>query len=325
MTVPSDDDGFTSVTYKKPIRAPKNRKGKNRFRERTLEEKLLARRDAMRQSGYLQACREMLRTALAPPRKDDEKAAPSSCPRPVCVVCLGLGSLSESTKAQDQYVLLRELIEELGAALDPTHPVAFYDPVFTPEDVAYLGSQGHSVLPAEYPLALPRPTLLYIPHGPRSLFDALLRANWSPAALERMILLGNRLDLYDDPTYSGTTSQSGTRAPSPAQGRNVVGAGAHGQATDEGGELAGGQEWITKAAPLFHIVPMPPTRDHLEAFNDLALEWTVPSRIAAAEAVGKLAREHVDLGAVQQTKPVGKDVTLEQAVKKLETLSLEQE
>ncbi|GAA5890916.1 hypothetical protein JCM5296_001225 [Sporobolomyces johnsonii] len=324
MTVPSDDDGFTSVTYKKPARAPKNRKGKNRFRERTLEEKLVARRDAMRQSGYLEACREMLRTALAPPKKDDEKAAPSPCPPPICVVCLGLGSLSESTKAQDQYVLLRELIEELGDALDPAHPVEFYDPVFAPEDVAYLGSQGHSVLPADYPLPLSHPTLLYIPHGPRSLFNALLRANWSSSQLERMILLGNRLDLYDDPTYSGTTSQSGTRAPSPAQGA-VRGAGAKANAKDEGGELAGGQEWITKAAPLFHIVPMPPTRDHLEAFNDLALEWVVPSRIAAAEAIGKLAKENADLGAVEPTKPVGKDVNLEQAVEALQTLSLGQE
>jgi len=45
-----------------------------------------------------------------------------------------------------------------------------------------------------------------------------------------MIILGNRLDLYEDPTYSGTTSQSG-------QGK-------------EGSELQGGMEWIKKTGSI---------------------------------------------------------------------------
>lgn len=50
-------DDFTAVSYKKPGRAPRNRKGKNRFRERTLEEKLAAREEALVRSGYLRECR----------------------------------------------------------------------------------------------------------------------------------------------------------------------------------------------------------------------------------------------------------------------------
>jgi len=62
---PLEDDGFTSVTYKKSTRAPKNRKGKNRVRERTLEEKLQAREDALRRSGYLVKCRGELHVNLS--------------------------------------------------------------------------------------------------------------------------------------------------------------------------------------------------------------------------------------------------------------------
>lgn len=96
--------------------------------------------------------------------------------------------------------------------------------MFSPEDVTFLEEQGHVVRPAnvrnwidsrtrfsadptrpQHPLRLDQPTLLYIPHGPRTLFEAILAANWdSPEQLSRVILFGNRLDLYDDPTYSGS-------------------------------------------------------------------------------------------------------------------------
>jgi len=88
----------------------------------------------MRRSGYIEACRsesrlslhciggqltriesvEMLRNALSPSKEEDKSASTSACPPPTCVVCLGLGSVSDSTKAQDQYILLKELVLELG-------------------------------------------------------------------------------------------------------------------------------------------------------------------------------------------------------------------
>ncbi|GAA5989926.1 hypothetical protein JCM5350_004967 [Sporobolomyces pararoseus] len=265
-TTTAEGDGFTPVTYKKPSRAPKNRKGKNRFRERTLEEKLAAREEALNRSGYLVKCRELLRNSLRPDSSTDRTPSTSACPAPRTVVCLGLGSVTDSTKAQDQYVLLKELILELGDLIDKYEPVQFYDPVFSPEDSEYLSSQGHIVLSSDFPLRLRASTFLYIPHGPRSLFNQLIEQNWSADQLCKMIIFGNRLDLYDDPTYSGTTSQSG-------EGK---------------GELEGGMEWIRRAAPLFSIEPLPSTKDHLEAFNDLALEWVEPTKLEQAVKKGKL-------------------------------------
>ncbi|GAA6006339.1 hypothetical protein JCM10207_000610 [Rhodosporidiobolus poonsookiae] len=263
-----EDEGFTSVTHKKPARA---RKGKNRAppRERTIQEKLATRAEGLRESDYLKQCRALLRDALVPPAGADVTAAPPF-QRPECVVCLGLGSIADSLKAQEQYLLLKEVLEELEGVIDPEAHTEFYDPVFSLEDAAFLSSEGHSVLSAEHPLRLTRPTLLYIPHGPRTLFDALLRANWtSPDQLRRVVILGNRLDLYDDPTYSGSTRQSGGKR--------------GGEKKAGGDELGESAEWVGRAANLFHIVPLPDTKEHLQAFNDLALEWVDPAKAAAQE------------------------------------------
>ncbi|GAA6029389.1 hypothetical protein JCM8097_003654 [Rhodosporidiobolus ruineniae] len=299
----ASDDGFQSVSYKK---APRQRgKGKNRAppRERTIEEKLASRGEALRDTGYLTKCRDLVKEAFASTSLTDSETAVPSCPRPEAVVCLGLGSLADSLKAQEQYLLLKDLLEDLKDVFDSATPTEFYDPAFAPEDAAFLASQGHSVLSAEHPLLLTRPTLLYIPHGPRTLFNALLRANWtSPSQLSRCIILGNRLDLYDDPTYSGSTAQSGRRA----------GKGEEGEGGDELGESA---EYVGRAAKLFHIVPLPDTKEHLQAFNDLALEWVVPARVED-QPEGFWRKE-------EEEKPEKVEEKVDEAVGGLEKLTLQ--
>lgn len=44
--------------------------------------------------------------------------------------------------------------------------------------------------------SLPRPTFVYMPHCPRELYEALLRANWTHDALARIVLCGNDLSAY---------------------------------------------------------------------------------------------------------------------------------
>lgn len=101
------------------------------------------------------------------------------------------------------------------------------------------------------------------------------------------MIWGNRLDLYDDPTYSGSLAVR-TKAPMGREG---------------GDELGESAEFVVKAGPspvplhscsdilkadnptfgcsaqVFHILPLPDPKDHLEAFNDLALQWVAPERI----------------------------------------------
>lgn len=37
---------------------------------------------------------------------------------------------------------------------------------------------------------------------------------------------------------------------------------------------------FARKAQIFHIVPLPDTKEHLQAFNDLALQWVPPAAIA---------------------------------------------
>lgn len=106
-------------------------------------------------------------------------------------------------------------------------------PPYVPSPPPPLLSRSHSL--SQHPLVLTRPTLLYIPHGPRTLFDSLLRSNWtSPEQLEKVVVWGNRLDLYDDPTYSGSLV-----------GRGKKGKGGKGE--EGGDELGESAEFVVRA------------------------------------------------------------------------------
>ncbi|KAK4702426.1 hypothetical protein P7C70_g3800, partial [Phenoliferia sp. Uapishka_3] len=191
---------------------------------------------------------ELLRSALT---MEEE-----SCPRPTCVVCLGLGSVAESSKSQDQLVLFQELVKELEG--NSKCPTEIYDPVTTTEDTGYLTETGYEVLNSEltfppflyqHSLQLENTTFMFMPHCPRTLFDDLLRKNWTREGLSRLIIFGNRLDMYNDPTHSSASTSIKT-------------------------------PFIAKSLNLWKTIPIPPDPGHIEGFNDLALQWIPLSRLA---------------------------------------------
>lgn len=137
---PPEDDGFSApITHRKPARAPKHRKNKapTRPRERTLAERVESRLGPMQATNYLDKCAgksppsawpntcgrcavltaalwlvvaELVEKALA--GAGEGEAGP--CPRPEDLVCLGLGSVSDSTKSQDQFHLLQTMRKVLA-------------------------------------------------------------------------------------------------------------------------------------------------------------------------------------------------------------------
>jgi len=78
--------------------------------------------------------------------------------------------------------------------------VSFYDPAFTQKDRETLSSWGHVVLDAEPPLRCQEPTLFYMPHAPKTLYERLVSQNGpSRAAIDTLaliLLLGNDLSSY---------------------------------------------------------------------------------------------------------------------------------
>ncbi|KAI5479327.1 SRR1 family protein [Pseudohyphozyma bogoriensis] len=241
----SDDGEFSApVTYKK-TRAPKNRKGKGKLRERTVQERLESRRDLLNESKYLASCRELLHDALRPKEKDVP-----ACPPPTCVVCLGLGSIAESSKSQDQYLVLQSLTEELNQLVGPlTRPSTIFDPAFTDVDKTHFTSDQLEVLAEEHSLDFDGVTFLYMPHCPRSLFEALLKKNWTAERISKLVIFGNTLECYNDPTHPSASSSVKT-------------------------------PFIMNSLPLWRSIPLPPDKHH--SFNDMALQW-IPKDVAEAQ------------------------------------------
>lgn len=100
--------------------------------------------------------------------------------------------------------------------------VTIYDPVFSDDDVKVLedlqltclteNKARHYILPhsrvfgayaviatkqdARHKLA--KPTLVFMPHCDRHLYENILRENWGPQLHENMILIANRLTEYEE-------------------------------------------------------------------------------------------------------------------------------
>ncbi|KAM0792224.1 hypothetical protein ACM66B_004920 [Microbotryomycetes sp. NB124-2] len=155
----------------------RNRKGKQAVRasERSIDDKVQLRREWLERTGYLEQFRGELHVA-------------------------------SSSKSQDQFVMLETLTRELETISGLSTDTSIFDPVFEDTDVEFLERARIKVLRSEHDLELSVTTLLFMPHCPRSLYELLLKKNWSRDKLRKIILLANRLDMYDDPTHSSASS-----------------------------------------------------------------------------------------------------------------------
>ncbi|KAI9226241.1 MAG: SRR1-domain-containing protein [Piptocephalis tieghemiana] len=147
----------------------------------TLEEK----RGTLRSSGFYTSIRDSILERIR-------------ARKPKAILCYGLGSPSSSRISRWQWALLTLLREDLS--LQDLEDFFVYDPIFTEMDKQILEHGGAKVLKEneEGHRSLNQPTLTYMPHCDRVLYNALLQANWSPTGLDNLILLGNRLDMYSD-------------------------------------------------------------------------------------------------------------------------------
>ena len=102
------------------------------------------------------------------------------------LVCLGLGSISNSRSSRHQLALLDCLIEHFANV----ELVTIYDPAFTEEDLAILRARYPScdLTPFEQPRAK---LLLYLPHVPIWLLDYTLRIQQS--LLQQTVTISNNL------------------------------------------------------------------------------------------------------------------------------------
>lgn len=106
------------------------------------------------------------------------------------IVTYGLGNFAECLIARYQLALLLALREDLQV---PPNDVLLYDPKFLSVEKEVLTGFGLQVLTEneEAKRCCEGPSLFYMPHCGKSLYNNLLFANWSPERLCHIVIIGN--------------------------------------------------------------------------------------------------------------------------------------
>jgi len=170
------------------IRAGPRKKRKGRLRQETASTSALLERVAneLINSGWMSKCQQMLCDTMK------ELSFTSTE-----VLCLGLGSPSCSRDARAQLAFLLSTCDSCDIE---RRKVLVCDPVFTEADVELLRSLQLNCLAdqaqAKYPLL--KPTILFMPHCDRNLYENILRENWTKDRLQNMLLIANRFSEYAD-------------------------------------------------------------------------------------------------------------------------------
>lgn len=139
-----------------------------------------------------------------------------------------------------------------------------------------------------------------MPHCPRSLFDDILRMNWSVEGLKNLVIIGNRLDMYEDPWvlsmlyyYDQLADDSSFTLAALIQVqlpllrhhtslKQVISLFfvSHYSQTVSSSYL---KFTFTTIVSMFEILPLPNDTAHFDVFNDLALEWIPEEKLLALD------------------------------------------
>lgn len=202
VEVPTSDPDLVGFTYiKRKSRTPKLHKSKSK-------------RNATKQcpgaysseDGTIEQLREKYATRCALLRSSEffkdfqsvfsDLLEHSRFPRPKTLKMLGIGTLTHNPSLT-QLAFGLELANKLDISLGL---VRTSDPMYTRLDSTFLTElglvvdsveEGNQHNSSEW-------TLVFAPHVPKSVYEALLRAYWHKDQIQRLVLIGNNLIHYPD-------------------------------------------------------------------------------------------------------------------------------
>ncbi|XP_066466079.1 SRR1-like protein [Tiliqua scincoides] len=105
-------------------------------------------------------------------------------------VCYGIGNFSSSVQSRYQLAFLLLLLKKLKI---PENMCEVFDPVFSTVETDILNSLGVTVLSEneEGKRHVHNPTLFYMIHCGKALYNNLLWSNWSMEGLSNLVVIGN--------------------------------------------------------------------------------------------------------------------------------------
>ncbi|CAG8845875.1 38240_t:CDS:2, partial [Gigaspora margarita] len=126
----------------------------------------------------------------------DFQLLPPNRPTLVDIVCYGIGSIEKSSTSQYQFALML-LFKNL---FQITGKIYAYDPILSQVDTEVLTHYNIESIKINEKAkrAVTNQTLFYMPHCPLGLYNNLIEANWDRIKLKDVIIVGNRLDFYNE-------------------------------------------------------------------------------------------------------------------------------
>ncbi|XP_061674447.1 SRR1-like protein isoform X1 [Syngnathoides biaculeatus] len=150
----------------------------------------------MRYESFWKEWKEQMLVAASFNQKDTEVSSgqlqetsyPKICP--LECVCYGLGTFSTCVSARYQLAVMLLLLD---AAKIPLKDCFVYDPAFSSGEKDVLRELGLTVLTdnEEGKRLATRPTLFYLVHCGKALYNNLLWKNWDPKCLPLVAIIGN--------------------------------------------------------------------------------------------------------------------------------------
>ncbi|XP_077164229.1 SRR1-like protein [Paroedura picta] len=153
-------------------------------------------------------------------------------------VCFGLGNFASCFRARGQLAFLLLLLRELQI---PEERCCVFDPAFCALERDVLSGLGLSLLSRNEEGKCPvhEPTIFYMIHCGKALYNNLLWSNWSAEALSQMVIVGN--------SFKGIEERVPTRI------------------------FQVDYAYIAKVLPASVEAALPPHDQQLEVFNDTAV------------------------------------------------------
>ncbi|XP_035421600.1 SRR1-like protein [Cygnus atratus] len=180
------------------------------------------------------------------------RAPPCGAGRPWRCVCYGLGRFGTCPGGRHQLAFLLLLLDLLAV---PPDRCSVFDPAFSELEVAALGELGLRLLPENEEgkhRVQEGPTLFYMVHCGKALYNNLLWRNWSPAALSDMVIIGN--------SFKGIEE----RVPSRILERDY--------------------SYVAKVLKGTEEVALPAHPRYTDTFNDTSVHWFPPHKLEQLSA-----------------------------------------
>uniref|UniRef100_K3X6J0 SRR1-like domain-containing protein n=1 Tax=Globisporangium ultimum (strain ATCC 200006 / CBS 805.95 / DAOM BR144) TaxID=431595 RepID=K3X6J0_GLOUD len=182
-------------------------------RQRAIQSRVVQIALALRGNSLVNEAVGVIKTQFRLHHSEDasQSAVDAAAPVVVNLVSYGLGSFCSSTNAIYQLAYAKALADALSASTNATQSsFEIFDPVMNESDIAIAAHFGFRTIGVNEggKRAVAAPTVFFMPHCGKTLYENVVASNWDAAALPHVVVIGNSFEAYSDRLIAAADRQS---------------------------------------------------------------------------------------------------------------------